>query len=288
MSSTQDTAPAQFVTATAPRTGLSSTLARASRRSRRYHRSPRRARVDCRIDARLNCGAGSALTTYQERGFRLAHDFHLPIGVSVLQNGQHREAAEAIAAGHANYPAFRYVFADAGRRARALPPFFAATVRDAIPFGAVLAVSGGDAGVHAVAVWLPPGGFPWTPRRKARATVDFARVFLADPRAYPTFIRYGANLERAHPADPHWYLVVMSVRPEFQRQGLGTRLAEPVLQRADRDRVACYLETSDPANVAFYERLGFEVVNPDLRVIPGGPPLIAMRRAAPKGGNDTS
>jgi ribosomal protein S18 acetylase RimI-like enzyme len=208
------------------------------------------------------------------------HQIDVPIGVSVLRRGQHHAAADAIAAGHADYPAFRYVFADDRRRARALPPFFAATVRDAIPFGSVLAVTG-DAQVDAVAVWLPPGAFPWTPWRKARASVDLARVLLADPRAFPTFMRYGANLERAHPVDPHWYLVVMSVRPQQQRRGLGTRLVRPVLQRAADDRVPCYLETSDPANVAFYERLGFEVVNPALRVIPGGPPLIAMSRPAP-------
>jgi ribosomal protein S18 acetylase RimI-like enzyme len=158
-----------------------------------------------------------------------------------------------------------------------LRAFFTATVRDGIPLGSALAVWRGVT-VAATAVWLPPGGFPWSTRRKVAATLDFVRVFAADPRAFPTFIRYGSNVERAHPTEPHWYLEVLSVRPEHQRQGLGSRLVTPILERADGERMPCYLETADPANVDFYRRFGFEVVNPALEVIAGGPPLITMRR----------
>lgn len=202
-------------------------------------------------------------------------------GVSTVPPGEHRAAAAAIAAGHADYPAFRHLFVDPRRRARALRAFFEATVRDAVPFGSVLAVPDGPT-VAATAVWLPPGAFPWTPRRKLRATPTFGRVLIADPRAFPAFVRYGNVVEKAHHGDPHWYLVVLSVRPEHQRHGLGSRLVEPVLERADRDGVVCRLETSDPANVGFYERFGFEVVGPALSVLAGGPDLIAMRR--PVGG----
>jgi hypothetical protein len=107
--------------------------------------------------------------------------------VVVVQRGQQRAAAAAIAAGHADYPAFRYVFPDPRRRARVLLVFFEATVRDAIPFGSVLAVTGGDR-VEATAVWLPPGRFPWTPSRKLRATPAFARIMITAPRSFPTFM----------------------------------------------------------------------------------------------------
>lgn len=199
---------------------------------------------------------------------------------SVLRPGQHRAGAAAIAAGHADYPTFRHLFPDPRRRARALEPFFAATVRDAIPFGSALAVWHGSL-VAATAVWLAPGRFPWSAGRKLAATAGLTRVLAADWRAFPAFIRCGANVERAHPAEPHWYLEVLSVRPEHQRQGLGSRLVTPVLARADRDRVPCYLETADPANVEFYQRFGFEVVDPALDVIPGGPTLTTMRRPTP-------
>jgi GNAT superfamily N-acetyltransferase len=199
--------------------------------------------------------------------------------VVVVQRGQQRAAAAAIAAGHADYPAFRYVFPDPRRRARVLLVFFEATVRDAIPFGSVLAVTGGDR-VEATAVWLPPGRFPWTPSRKLRATPAFARIMITAPRSFPTFMGFGANVEAAHNDEPHWYLVVLSVRPDSQRRGLGSRLVEPILERADRQGLPCRLETSDPANV-FYQRFGFEVTDPAFAAIPGGPHLTTMQRPSP-------
>ena len=200
--------------------------------------------------------------------------------VVTLGRRQHRAAADAMAAGHAQYPSFRHVFPDERRRVRALRAFFAATVRDAIPFGSVLAVTDGSR-VQAAAVWLPPGAFPWSLARKLAATPTLAGVAVADPRAFPTFLRYGENVERAHPAEAHWYLEALSVRPECQRRGLGSRLVEPILERADAEGAPCYLETSDPANIAFYRRFGFSVVDPPLVVIPDGPPLTAMWRAGP-------
>jgi ribosomal protein S18 acetylase RimI-like enzyme len=71
----------------------------------------------------------------------------------------------------------------------------------------------------------------------------------------------------------------MGIRPEAQRAGLGRRLLQSGLDLADRDRIDCYLETSDRANVGFYERFGFTVVDDDLALVPGGPTHVAMRRA---------
>jgi hypothetical protein len=117
--------------------------------------------------------------------------------VQVLRRGQEHLAAEAIAAGHANYPSFRHFFPNDELRAKILPTFFRATVRDAVPFGAVLSAWTGDR-VDAVAVWLPPGRFPWTPVRKLRATPAFLRIMVAAPRVFAPFARFGAGVEAAH------------------------------------------------------------------------------------------
>lgn len=184
---------------------------------------------------------------------------------------------------HADYPAFTSVYPDERRRRKVLPPFFVATVRDAIPFGAVYAAMEGDV-VSGVAVWLPPGAFPWSPARKFRATWAFTKVWAADPKGFVKFTRVGAHSELHHPKDRHWSLEALGIRPETQRRGLGTMLVKPMLERADSDEVYCYLETSNPANVEFYKRFGFQVIT-DLPPIPGGPPYIAMRR--PVGGSSS-
>lgn len=186
-------------------------------------------------------------------------------------------AAAALVASHQEYPAFRAVFPDARRRRRALAAFFTSTLLDGARHGVVLGVRDG-AQIAAVSVWMGPGGFPWTLTRKLRAAPHLLRVMAASPRRFATFARYGANAEAAHPTDPQWYLVVLGVRPTAQGRGLGTVLVDAGLALADRDGAACRLETSDPANTAFYERFGFTVVDPALPLVPGGPPHVAMQR----------
>src|SRR4029453_15354811 len=95
--------------------------------------------------------------------------------VSVLQRGEHRAGAAAIAAGHVDYPTFRPLYPDPHRpprAARALGAFFPATVRDGIPFGSVLGIRRGPL-VAATAVWLPPGAFPWSGRPETGGAPPF-------------------------------------------------------------------------------------------------------------------
>jgi GNAT superfamily N-acetyltransferase len=198
------------------------------------------------------------------------------IQVVALAPGQARAAAGVLESSHADYPSFRELIADPARRRGVLRATFTATARDALRSGVVHAASDGDR-LLGVAVWLPPGGFPWSPRRKLRAVPLFLSVLGRAPAAFGRFAAMGRNAERAFPSTPHWYLEVLGVRPEAQGQGLGTRLLEPVLSRADRDGVSCYLETADPANVAFYERLGFRLEG-RVQLLPGGPPHWALRR----------
>ena len=56
-----------------------------------------------------------------------------------------------------------------------------------------------------------------------------------------------------------WHLATVGVEPAAQGQGLGRAVLEPALSAAREQGYAAYLETSSPANVAVYERLGFEV-----------------------------
>ncbi len=85
--------------------------------------------------------------------------------------------------------------------------------------------------------------------------------------------RFGGVIDFVEPLhhdavrEPHWYVMVVGVAPAFQGQGLGRALLQPMLDRAAADGVPCYLETTQPRNVTFYERLGFrvltEVVEPE-------------------------
>ena len=193
------------------------------------------------------------------------------------------EAAAVLARTFQDNPNFVDLFPDERVRARVLPHLQTASLRDALSFGHVYAAARGPTGsgsdeLVGVAAWLPPGGFPLSPLRKVRALPDMARILAADPRSSLRLVRFMDTLTRLHPAQPYWYLEVVGVDPTARGLGIGTRLLEPVLARADEAGQPCYLETMTERNVAWYRGLGFEVKDAEVRFVPGGPPNWTMIR----------
>ncbi len=110
---------------------------------------------------------------------------------------------------------------------------------------------GGFAGV---ALWLPPGisadeeALASLMDRTAHAEIkqDLAQVF--------------ERMSSFHPREPHWYLPLIGVDPSRQGQRLGDQLMTHALARCDADGLPAYLESSNPRNIPFYERQGFEAL----------------------------
>lgn len=104
----------------------------------------------------------------------------------------------------------------------------------------------------ALAVWIQPGR-PDVP--------DDGRP--ADPPPSPELLdRYsiiGPLMADHAPLEDHWYLQLLATHPDWQRQGMGATLMEAKFTEADRDGLACHLETETLVNVAYYRRQGFDV-----------------------------
>jgi GNAT superfamily N-acetyltransferase len=65
---------------------------------------------------------------------------------------------------------------------------------------------------------------------------------------------------RAHLLEePHWTLQYIGVRGATQGRGLGAAAAAPGLARCDDEALPCSLISTNPKNVPFYARQGFEV-----------------------------
>jgi GNAT superfamily N-acetyltransferase len=88
-------------------------------------------------------------------------------------------------------------------------------------------------------------------------------------------LKLNQKLSKLHPKEKYWYISILGVDPRSQGQGYGTRLLTPVLERARREGVISYLETANPKNLPFYERLGFRVLE-ELEVLQGAPPVWRM------------
>jgi ribosomal protein S18 acetylase RimI-like enzyme len=82
-----------------------------------------------------------------------------------------------------------------------------------------------------------------------------------------------------HPKEPHWYLPLLGVDPAHQNKGVGGALLRHVTDRCDRDGVAAYLESSNPRNIALYERHGFEILG---RAQSGQSPVITPMLRRPR------
>jgi ribosomal protein S18 acetylase RimI-like enzyme len=67
--------------------------------------------------------------------------------------------------------------------------------------------------------------------------------------------------ESARPAEPHFYLLILAVHPDFQGSGCGRTLLWFLQARSEKDprsKGVC-LETENPTNVPFYAHIGYRV-----------------------------
>ena len=69
-------------------------------------------------------------------------------------------------------------------------------------------------------------------------------------------------LAENHPREPHLYLQLLGVDPQFQGKHYGSALLDRLkLEASARPEIAgVYLETATEANVAFYSSKGYEVL----------------------------
>ncbi len=121
-----------------------------------------------------------------------------------------------------------------------------------------------------------PPGMP-----KPKADIDAHLIGLLWRRyGFRTLVRgVWYELYSAHfpPKQRHYYVYAIGVKPEFQGQGLGARLMQPILGLADAEQVPVYLESANERNLSFYQRLGFRIIR-ETRVPLRGPRLWLMLR----------
>ncbi|MCB0207738.1 MAG: GNAT family N-acetyltransferase [Anaerolineae bacterium] len=82
------------------------------------------------------------------------------------------------------------------------------------------------------------------------------------------FLKWSNFIEAKHPATPHYYLDCLGIAPAWQQKGLGSAILNFVTHKADVEQVGCYLESTNPRNLAFYQRFGFQILSQEDVVVP--------------------
>ncbi|MBB3600896.1 ribosomal protein S18 acetylase RimI-like enzyme [Mycolicibacterium sp. BK556] len=172
-------------------------------------------------------------------------------------------------------PVMAWVQPDAARRQAALPGLFSALTRHHFLAGRGTEVAVSEDGVAAAALWDPPGRWMQSPREQLAMLPGVMRAFRGRLAAARTL----TDLMKAnHPEEPHWYLAMIGSDPTVRGGGFGRALMQSRLDRCDAEYAPAYLESSNPVNIPYYERFGFEVTG-EIALPEGGPALWPMWRA---------
>jgi ribosomal protein S18 acetylase RimI-like enzyme len=126
-----------------------------------------------------------------------------------------------------------------------------------------------------LAMWAGPE--QWDPPIRAMLTTVPSLLRNVGIGAMARMNRSLGALKRAHPRQPHWYLMGLGTDPPKQGKGVGTALINEMLVRCDAELLPAYLETQKPANVPYYEKFGFSVTG-EIDIPGGGPHMWLMWR----------
>jgi ribosomal protein S18 acetylase RimI-like enzyme len=179
-----------------------------------------------------------------------------------LADTQIRLAGATLARAFQDDPLMVYTIPDTAERARLLPDMYARMIHFGCLAGEVYTTAGADAeALDGVALWMPPNS-KWSREHMEASGMSQMPTLIGDD-AYQRYREVVGREWQARERDLKgacWYLFLLGVEPSRQRRGLGGALMRGVIERADVEQVACYLETENERNVAFYRKQGFDVI----------------------------
>ncbi len=129
------------------------------------------------------------------------------------------------------------------------------------------------------AIWIPPGkvGMSIFGFLLSGSLIPIVKMGIGTELKMLPLDKFMEEKHKKLAPFPHWYLALLGVDPQYQKQGYAGKLLRPMLEKFDADNVPCYLETDSEKNYLMYQHFGFEII--DEFVLPkAGISLWAMLR----------
>jgi GNAT superfamily N-acetyltransferase len=177
-----------------------------------------------------------------------------------LNPAQIDRAAEMLTRAFRNDPLLSWILPDPEKRRSLSPPFHSVFLRYGLLAGEVWT---SDPTIRGLAVFLPPEQREMNAEMLERSGFNGLESILGQEAfgRFQSALDYMAPLRSSGAPVSHWYTMALGVDPEHQGTGIGRMLLNCMFQRADSEHVPCYLETTEPKNVAFYTNSGFNIVH---------------------------
>lgn len=155
---------------------------------------------------------------------------------------------------------WHWIIPDDDARAALPPVLLRRPLADVHARDGMLLVAEAEGRPLGVAAWAAPGQAVAQRRRSLLAAPALLRAAWPHRAALRVLGERGPRVDQAlearHPAEPHWYLGLLTVAPDAQVGGVGSALVRAGLARADADGLPTYLECERHLE-AYYARFGF-------------------------------
>ncbi|MBN1375998.1 MAG: GNAT family N-acetyltransferase [Dehalococcoidia bacterium] len=188
------------------------------------------------------------------------------ITITKLPAGKLNDAAELLSRAFYKDPLLLYLFPDEQERFKSGSRFFLPNLQHAAADGQMFTTRS----FRGIAAWRFMGFVPdstkssdYDPRSQLPKTMGkdpFGRLM--------NVVNCIAPMHKNLMKEKHYYLLFLGIDTDWQGKGIGSQLISPILQRADKEGITCYLETNTEIDVKFYAKHGFQVGD-KREIIPG-------------------
>jgi GNAT superfamily N-acetyltransferase len=196
------------------------------------------------------------------------------VDVRTVGRGDVGDVARVLARAFYDDPVVMWMLPDDRTRLTATTRAFRGLARHHFQSRGGSEVGSRDGVVGAATLWDPPG------QRKSSRLEELIMMPLmlwAFRSRVAASVQAMELMEKHHPEEPHWYLMLIGSDPSVRGAGFGQALMRSRLDRCDAEGVPAYLENSNPRNESYYLRFGFEVTG-EITLPDGGPSMWPMWR----------
>jgi GNAT superfamily N-acetyltransferase len=136
------------------------------------------------------------------------------------------------------------------------------------------------AGDDGAAIWLMNEVDSVAAEKHYAAKVKALSALLGE-EGFNNYLRICESMSANLPAELEgtWYLSILGMQSAARGKGLGQRLLETTLKRADAQHATSFLETFNPLSLPFYRRVGFTQEIPCIEPVTNSEYWIMVRPA---------